>query len=245
MEYVTHPGSSHFVTLTYDDEHLPVTADHVPTLRKSKFTKWIENTARAAGAFRYYAVGEYGDDTLRPHYHLGLFSGSDSQAAAIINQWQNGFTSAFEFSAGRAAYLAKYSTKKLTSHTDSRLEANQEPEFRSSSRRPPLGVAFVPHIVRAYSTGAGAGVVAERGDIERTWRFGGKVYPIPRAILNRCRIALDIPTLHKDRLEHPGYENNYADREFADRNDDKGKIEWMKYDAKKKGNRLRYTSRSL
>lgn len=55
-----------FVTLTYDDEHLP------PKLSKVHLHEFIDNV-RSIYPLRYYAIGEYGPRTLRPHYHLVLF----------------------------------------------------------------------------------------------------------------------------------------------------------------------------
>ena len=240
MEQVTHQGPAYFVTLTYDDNEVPKTIDHVCTLRKSAFTKWVENSRLRSGAFRYYAVGEYGDRTMRPHYHMAIFPRSDSQAADLVDGWKKGFTSSTELSPQRAAYLAQYTTKKLTSHSDERLEAGQEPEFRSGSRRPPLGAAFVPHLVRAYRTSGGQSVLEQRGDIERSWRFGGKIYPIPRAIADRARLDLGIPQLHSERLSHPGYYAAHCEEDHATWEPTVAIAEEMKFHAKKSANSLRY-----
>jgi len=61
---------SWFITLTYDDENLPhggsLVADH-----QSKFIKALRK--KVPGKIRFFSIGEYGEDTLRPHYHLILF----------------------------------------------------------------------------------------------------------------------------------------------------------------------------
>ena len=196
---------SWFVTLTYDEDHVPRTVEGVQTLRKREFQDWIRTTNRRAGPFRYYAVGEYGDDTMRPHYHMAIFPQPGRAGPIVTDHWDHGFTSAYDLSHTRARYLANYTTKKLTKDTDQRLEAGQEPEFRSSSTRPGLGAAFVPVVVSHYRSGAGQAVLEERGDVERVVRFGQKVYPIPRYILDKCRVELGIPTRHEDRLQHEGY----------------------------------------
>lgn len=58
-----------FLTCTYDEEHLPSELDktHVPKLIRAIRKKYPHRT------IRYYACGEYGENTLRPHYHVLLF----------------------------------------------------------------------------------------------------------------------------------------------------------------------------
>lgn len=205
MEVVTNPVPSWFVTLTMDDTHITRTAKGVPTLHRSRFQAWLGRKNRSFGPFRYFAVGEYGNESLRPHYHLSLFPTHPDQVRYLTDAWSSGFTSVYPMVEARARYLARYTTKKLTSDTDERLEEGQEPEFRSSSRTPGLGAGFVPVVVSSYRQTAGQKIIEERGDIERTVRFGQTVYPIPRYILTKCREELGIPTKHSERLKHPGY----------------------------------------
>lgn len=80
-----------FVTLTYDDAHLPwnsqyqeelygeIVTDEIPTLVKTDPSAFIKRL-RARLKYNYdcdtlrvYYCGEYGDKTGRPHYHLILF----------------------------------------------------------------------------------------------------------------------------------------------------------------------------
>ena len=205
-EQLMHPVRSWFVTLTYDDDNVPVTADHVPNLRRPEFEAWLKSTRRKAGPFRYYAVGEYGDRTLRPHYHMALFPASDRQASRILDCWQLGFTSSTEINAARARYLAQYTTKKLTSADDERLSEGQEPEFRTSSTHPGLGYAIVGPIVARYRTASGRKIIEERGDVERCIRIDAKVHPLGDYLLGKIRAELGIPLLHRERLNHEGYE---------------------------------------
>ena len=57
-----------FVTLTYDDEHLP--PDH--KIHKEHLQNFFKR-ARHSFKFRYLACGEYGEQTRRPHYHALIF----------------------------------------------------------------------------------------------------------------------------------------------------------------------------
>lgn len=76
--------SAYFVTLTYNDEHAPVSyyvddstgeAFTSLTLRKRDFQLFIKRLRKAfpEDKIRYFASGEYGEHTMRPHYHAILF----------------------------------------------------------------------------------------------------------------------------------------------------------------------------
>lgn len=64
-------GSSNtcFLTLTYDDEHLP--NDWSVDVRAWQL--FAKKTRKRLGSFRFLAVGEYGGEKLRPHYHALIF----------------------------------------------------------------------------------------------------------------------------------------------------------------------------
>lgn len=61
-----------FVTLTYDDAHLPIDR----SLQYVDFQKFMKRLRKyfAPRVIRFYMCGEYGDETLRPHYHAILFN---------------------------------------------------------------------------------------------------------------------------------------------------------------------------
>lgn len=75
--------SSYFVTLTYNDEHLPLVANEnengeitqVATLVKREFQLFLKRLRKRFPdqEIRYYMAGEYGDQGHRPHYHAILF----------------------------------------------------------------------------------------------------------------------------------------------------------------------------
>lgn len=67
--------SSYFLTLTYDNEHVNWTDDYMHmTLRKKDLQDFHKRLRdRLDYPIRYYASGEYGDITKRPHYHDIVF----------------------------------------------------------------------------------------------------------------------------------------------------------------------------
>lgn len=69
-----------FVTLTYNDEHLPLSANPatgevVATLRKRDVQLFMKRLRkhRPGVKIRYFCSGEYGDKGKRPHYHLIIY----------------------------------------------------------------------------------------------------------------------------------------------------------------------------
>lgn len=61
-----------FVTLTYSNNNLSWYKS-TPQLVKSDLQKWFKRVRKAGFVIRYFAVGEYGAHTYRPHYHVLLF----------------------------------------------------------------------------------------------------------------------------------------------------------------------------
>ena len=58
-----------FVTLTYDDLHLPPHG----SLRYRDIQLFHKKLRRRVGAFRFFLCGEYGEQLGRPHYHACYF----------------------------------------------------------------------------------------------------------------------------------------------------------------------------
>lgn len=116
---------SSFITLTYADEHLP---PH-NSLRYADLQKFWKRLRKQIGQLRYYAVGEYGDDTHRPHYHACLFGHAFTDQRRILRDqptllwthpilersWGLGNVSVGALNFETARYTAGYVTKKLRS----------------------------------------------------------------------------------------------------------------------------------
>ena len=60
-----------FITLTYKDQYLPENA----SIKKRDLQLFFKRLRKALGKrkIRYFACGEYGDETERPHYHIILY----------------------------------------------------------------------------------------------------------------------------------------------------------------------------
>lgn len=115
-----------FVTLTYADQHLP---EH-NSLRYEDLVKFWKRLRKRHGKMRYYAVGEYGDESLRPHYHACIFGHAFTHNRKLLRTepnllwtqpeleaiWGKGNVSVGALTFETAQYTASYVLKKLAKH---------------------------------------------------------------------------------------------------------------------------------
>lgn len=85
-----------FVTLTYDDQYLPLIDEcdddgvinpyaNTPTLFKDDLQLFFKRLRKKTKArIKYYACGEYGTATKRPHYHAIIFNADEDD---ILDAW--------------------------------------------------------------------------------------------------------------------------------------------------------------
>lgn len=77
MQERNHSLTANFITLTYDTKHVPITRNGFMSLSKRDlqlFFKRLRKISVRSVRIKYYAVGEYGGRSFRPHYHLILFN---------------------------------------------------------------------------------------------------------------------------------------------------------------------------
>lgn len=158
-----------FLTLTYDDDNLPISETGLPTLRRSDLTNWLKRQRKAMEPLRvrYFACGEYGDTTERPHYHCALYGyprckrapvgpaikGCSCSSCSLVREtWGHGHILVAPLSAEAARYIAGYVTKKMLSKGSSKLNG-REPEFPAMSLKPGIGVPALPMIAKALEDG--------------------------------------------------------------------------------------------
>lgn len=113
-----------FLTLTYDDAHLKYSFNGYPTLHKEHFQLFMKKLRKTSSKkLRYYACGEYGSSTLRPHYHAIIFGTSGDLISQI---WQHGHDYIGNVSDRSIAYVAGYMCKihtvPLTDYDDREKE---------------------------------------------------------------------------------------------------------------------------
>lgn len=187
-------GDSSFVTLTYDDEHLPLGGSLAPDDPQ----KWLKRLRKvlAPEKVRYFLAGEYGPETFRPHYHAAIFGlaasvagGVDGCAGVVRDTWNLGNTFVGPLSRDGAMYVAGYVTKKMTQGKDKRLNGKY-PEFSRMSLRPGIGAPAVPDIARVLDTPFGMGSIDASGDVPVSLQYGRSNVPLGRYLRVKLREAL-------------------------------------------------------
>lgn len=116
-----------FITLTYDDKHIPMDGSLV--YRDFQYFMRKLRKLIAPRKVRFFMCGEYGSKLGRPHFHACLFSyrfkdgvvhssGSSGFPVFVSKElsslWDKGFSSFGELSFESAAYVARYVMKKQT-----------------------------------------------------------------------------------------------------------------------------------
>lgn len=130
--------SSWFLTLTYSDETVPLNGVDKTALQLY-FKRFRKNNPKVK--LRYYAIGEYGGTTLRPHYHACVFLDvMEFKPEAFENDWYNGHVHVCLCSPATIGYIANYHTvKKFSAPPD------KNPAFSLMSRKPGIGASYLEH----------------------------------------------------------------------------------------------------
>lgn len=175
-----------FVTLTYDNEHIPSDGG----LRRDDLTKFLKRLRKNGGRrFRYYGCGEYGDKSDRPHYHLLLFGYDFAdkrhlfqsspgnvvyESEFLADTWGKGLCSTGSLTFESAAYTARYVMKKWKGKQKSAKYLQWDPETGEVTKD--LAVEF-----SAMSRGSGRNDPDPRfrGGIGKAWieEFHEDVFP--------------------------------------------------------------------
>lgn len=194
--------SAYFLTLTYDDEHLPTNDKGYPTLCKEDFVLFMKRLRKACEPkkLRFYMCGEYGSvlHTRRPHYHAIIFGlelsdlefntrtdlGDVLYTSEFISAlWKKGMVKIGAVTPQSCSYVARYVMKKQGDDKRIFEKLNIVPEYTNMSRRPGIGK-------EAYSS-----EIFDKGYICLATETGGvKIYP-PRYYEQFYQID------HKDELD--------------------------------------------
>jgi hypothetical protein len=185
--------TSVFLTLTYDDDHLPGRADFpggnlrkkdAQTFQKllrqeiARYEKSNGNFYSEPTRIRFYTVGEYGEQSQRAHLHAIVFGLPYEYDFLVKKAWPNGYTYARPFLRERAQYIAGYTTKKLA--CDERLLDGRNPVFQLSSRRPGLGKEYSKLIAQSLVKARNHRPIIHDGFI----RIDGRLEKMPECLIN-------------------------------------------------------------
>ena len=155
-----------FITLTYDDEHLP---EH-STLVKKHFQDFLKRLRKRFSSHRisFYHCGEYGDQKGRPHYHAILFGldfldkelysskkGYSLYTSKTLSKvWGKGHCLIGDATYATMAYTSRYITKRITGKAATAHYANgfdpatgeiffKLPEYATMSTKPAIGLTWL------------------------------------------------------------------------------------------------------
>lgn len=198
---IMHENSLHidsqFITLTYDEGHLPRDGG----LDKTHFRNFIKryrqylNRKENGQQIRYFHCGEYGDpkNTNRPHYHAIIF-GHDFPDKVVHHEsrnedtlyssniltdlWTYGHCLIGNVTFESAAYVARYIMKKVytSEQTPDKYDYNYE------RVDPDTGECF--QVEKEYTT------MSRRPGIGKAWfdKYGKEVFPVDNVVLKGIKM---------------------------------------------------------
>jgi hypothetical protein len=198
LEAAKHSDSC-FLTLSYNDDHLPsngslAPADHTNFMKR--FRKRVEPRR-----IRFYMAAEYGEETFRPHFHYAIFGwphchfgrslygdGYDDCCLfcdTVRDAWRKGFVLNGTLSMDSAKYISKYVLKGMNKADDPRLKGRL-PEYSRMSNRPGIAAATMEDV---------ALVLLQNGfsetDVPSFLYHGRKKWPLGRYLMRRLRKELE------------------------------------------------------
>lgn len=188
--------SNLFVTLTYNDEHLPgdgkISVRDIQTFFK-RFRKAI-----FPRKVRYFLCGEYGPKTKRPHYHFILFGGFPCDETIIDSCWSKGFVKIQVLSdLPQLFYVAGYSLKSGRKKNSRGFH----PKLLVS-RRPGIGASAIDFFKKIYDKNLKYNVVI----------INGKKYAIPPYYLSKF---IDETSRHSYMKQNALYFSSFKDEYFS------------------------------
>lgn len=224
--------STLFIGLTYEDAHIPMTDDYLPTLWPEDVKYWLRMIRRKSPTpLRYYALGEYGTDTGRPHYHVHLFGDYplperhcvygeeqdgihcmhhcpvDCFVKVIRYYWPHGHATVYPCTPADLAYTTLH-------HVIGKEPPfkGQHPVWTSMSKQPGIGSAY-------FDNKNAVDHIFQNGVISHTYTPTGQVTPLPR--------------YYRDKIFTEA-EREYLNPEIDESPESKAKSEKFAYEYKKK-----------
>lgn len=160
--------------------------------------------------FVFFLVGEYGEKTLRPHYHVALFGYVPSNhvgvvevrrsgkpcGCAVCRSWGLGVVHIGFLELASSAYIAGYILKGLTQKGNPLL-SGRKPEYAKMSLNPGIGAKGAENMAVALSSRSGARFIAKSGDIPTEYKIGDKKFALGRYLSSKVRENVGFHRWHK------------------------------------------------
>lgn len=222
LENMIHQSAS-FVTLTYTETAAPTVTGKplLKTLEPAHVKNFLKRLRKNSGIqFRYFLVGEYGDTTQRPHYHLALFGFPScenqrtnhlnkrccSPCEQIQNAWGMGGIDVGEITVQSAKYIAGYCEKKWKKEEQCQIRKTptgmmkpvflmdgRHREFHRMSLRPGIGAIAIKKLATPGEHSQRVINVLKSIDAPVVLRSNGRILPLGRYLRRKWREALGRP----------------------------------------------------
>lgn len=180
LESLKH-GNSIFITLTYDDEHLPTGSKALRRSCQLFLKRW---RILLPQKIRYFIGLEYGK-LGRAHFHGIIFNASRFDAESLNTAWAQGFTHVGECNQKTINYVTKYVTKG-----DSRAtEEKDRKTFALMSRNPGIGYSAISHVGQDLLAQGAVAKQVQLRDVPKRLRINSKLVPLGRYLTGKLRIA--------------------------------------------------------
>lgn len=241
LEAMYHDRNS-FITLTYDDEHLPngnyiydddgvvVGISPIHPLRKKDFQNFMKRLREHFDdrKIRFFAAGEYGTSSFRPHYHAIIFGEDFSDDRSFLKRnnrnepyyisdtlfklWPYGFHTICDVTWNTCNYVARYCLKKINGNESEIYKSlNYPKEFTLMSRRP--GIAkqyFEDHKDKIYKNEEIFLALPDKSLRIKPSRYYDKLYDITNPsdmdlIRSRRKLSSDVRRELKSELSSNKY----------------------------------------
>lgn len=149
-----------FLTLTYDDDQIPMSENGLPTLNKRDFQLFMKKLRKKSPlTLKYYAIGEYGSRTMRPHYHAIMFNASEKHITEI---WDKGITHVGQVTGKSMAYVTGYTNKYILNKYTRQDGDDRLNQFNLISKG--LGKGLVTQQLQDYYNHAQSDIIKVDGD---------------------------------------------------------------------------------
>lgn len=162
-------SSACFLTLTYNDENIPITEGGYTLARRDfqLFMKRLRKHANQHQKIKYYACGEYGSKgTQRPHYHAIIFNLPKPFDKYIRKAWKLGHIHIGTVTEASIFYTTKYALKGLKRKKPYEYdEEGKEPQFQLMSNG--LGESYSKEIIRDYLIDNGTKLLTVQGGAKK------------------------------------------------------------------------------
>jgi len=184
-------SSACFITLTY--EKTPISENGFQTLVKKDYQLFLKRLRKKCptNKLKYYACGEYGTNTHRPHYHAILFNLPKSlieRPQIIADTWTKGHIHIANNNQLTINYVVGYITKSNFQRFN--IHDDRLPEFSLMSKG--MGLGYLSNAMKKYY---------KDREIFCIVRESGQIISMPRYYKEKIFDKLELKKMYKKYIE--------------------------------------------